>query len=97
MLTFYYAYANINTVMKESTTNNQNKNIKNNDEVNIENVDLSNDIDIQAHALYYEKADRNRQIALMGSLMGNMFFLISAYAILTYDNTGQLFASLLGY
>lgn len=87
----------MNNVMKENTTNNNHANIENSENTNIENLDLSNDIDVQSHALYYKKADRNRQVALISSLMGNMFFLVTAYAILTYDTSGYLFASLLGY
>jgi hypothetical protein len=44
-----------------------------------------------------EQLDSNkRKVALMCSLMLNMVFVITAYAILCSDGTGQTFGRLLG-
>lgn len=47
--------------------------------------------------LMVEQLDNNkRKVALMCSLMLNMVFVVSAYAILCSDGTGQAFGRLLG-
>ena len=39
---------------------------------------------------------KQRKIALLCSLMGNMTFVVAAYAILCYDQSGRVFGQLLG-
>lgn len=99
-MTFYNAYASIDNVMKENTNNNSNKvndNVNNND-ANIDaiNGDLNMDADVVAAAKQYKREDSQRKVALMVSLMVNIMFLVTAYAILCYDTTGRLFGRILG-
>lgn len=86
--------------MKENTNNNSNKvndNVNNND-ANIDaiNSDLSMDADVVAVAKQYKREDSQRKVVLMVSLMVNIMFLVTAYAILCYDTTGRLFGRILG-
>ncbi len=86
--------------MKENTNNNSNKvndNVNNND-ANIDaiNSDLSMDADVVAAAKQYKREDSQRKVVLMVSLMVNIMFLVTAYAILCYDTTGRLFGRILG-
>ena len=99
-MTFNNAYASIDNVMKENTNKNQenvNNNVKeNNVPVDEKQIDLSNDPDVQAAVMHYKREDNQRKAALIASLMCNVMFLVTAYAILCYDTTGRLFGQLLG-
>ena len=85
----------MDNVMKENTNNNSEK-INDNVNMNNDSVDLSQDADVQAAAKQYQKEDNQRKVALVVSLMCNIMFLVTAYAILCYDTTGRLFGRLLG-
>lgn len=52
--------------------------------------------EVAATAAQYRHEDNQRKVALILSLMGNIFFLVTAYTILCYDGTGRLFGRLLG-
>ena len=99
-MTFDNAYASIDNVMKENTNNNSEKaNISaNNTDANVGEIgnDLSTDADVMAAAKQYRREDSQRKVALMVSLMVNIMFLVTAYAILCYDTTGRLFGRILG-
>lgn len=99
-MTFDNAYASIDNVMKENTNNNSEKaNISaNNTDANVGEIsnDLSTDADVMAVAKQYRREDSQRKVALMVSLMVNIMFLVTAYAILCYDTTGRLFGRILG-
>lgn len=89
--------------MKENTNNNQIKDeVRDNvnDEVknNVNNVKDVDDCDAETDAIIakYQKEGQQRKVALLCSLMGNIFFLVTAYTILCYDGTGRLFGRLLG-
>lgn len=86
--------------MKENTNNNSEKaNISaNNTDANVGEIsnDLSTDADVMAVAKQYRREDSQRKVALMVSLMVNIMFLVTAYAILCYDTTGRLFGRILG-
>lgn len=87
--------------MKENTNNNQ-KHDEVRDNVNdlanksqVEAVE-ENDAEAEAITAKYQKESQQRKVALLCSLMGNIFFLVTAYTILCYDGTGRLFGRLLG-
>ncbi|MDO4271999.1 MAG: hypothetical protein Q4C83_03410 [Candidatus Saccharibacteria bacterium] len=82
--------------MKENTNNKHNQNneqIKSREQVE---ANLADDIDVAAVAVMNERENTQRKVALLCSLMVNMFFLVTAYTILCYDTTGRLFGRLLG-
>lgn len=99
-MTFNNAYASIDNVMKENTNNNSEKiNVSANQtdaNVDTNNSDLSADADVMAMAKQYKREDSQRKVALMVSLMVNIMFLVTAYAVLCYDTTSRLFGRILG-
>lgn len=82
----------------KNNTNKSSKNVNTNNEnieanVNEENLD---NVNVQEVAAQYNKEENQRKVALICSLMGNIFFLVTAYTILCADGTGRLFGQLLG-
>ncbi len=76
---------------------NQKSNIKES-QVEAKATSKESEVESLKDDLMVEQLDNNkRKVALMCSLMLNMVFVITAYAILCSDGTGQTFGRLLGF